>query len=329
MEQQLDKRLTKVIALPIMKKFDSLKDACEFINLSNSTGITVSCQNDFVVSGADPKTGEKLRWMYLNDYEKNGDKCENVPIICLNTLEIFPNMKTAGNKYNVEDYKIGRACLGKRKYCGIHPYTKERLIWMYLDEYKEMSLNDKTVKMNKVKEQSIIQKKGLDSYKYKVICLNTGEKFKRMSDAGKKYGVDDRRIYDACNGVVYGAGKDPKTGETLTWLYYKDYKNGESFPKKNIGKKSIICLNTGKVFRKMNMAADAYNIKYDTLRRALYGIRKSAGLDKNGAPLVWMFYDEYSSANGKELAKKRIAEANSPKEIFKILLKKNRMTATY
>lgn len=56
-------------------------------------------------------------------------------VICLNTMEVFNSIVEARDKYNSNH--IGRCCNGKQSYSGKHPITKERLKWMYKEDYEK------------------------------------------------------------------------------------------------------------------------------------------------------------------------------------------------
>ena len=65
-------------------------------------------------------------------------------VICLETLQVFETVKDAsiwiGHKSHCN---ICSCCTGKKKSCGKHPITGEKLHWMYYDEYlkqKEVTL---------------------------------------------------------------------------------------------------------------------------------------------------------------------------------------------
>lgn len=51
-----------------------------------------------------------------------------------------------------------------------------------------------------------------------VECVNTGEKFKSILDAGEKYGVKRSSISACCRGFNKTGGKD-KNGVGLVWRY--------------------------------------------------------------------------------------------------------------
>lgn len=57
-------------------------------------------------------------------------------VICLNTLQVFDTIKEAGIFYGIKSHNhIVSCCKHKRKYCGEHPDTKEKMQWMYYEEY--------------------------------------------------------------------------------------------------------------------------------------------------------------------------------------------------
>jgi rubrerythrin len=61
-----------------------------------------------------------------------------------------------------------------------------------------------------------------------VICITTGEIFKSIADAGRKYNINQCGIGECCRDKykIIGrksAGKHPITGEPLQWMYYEEY----------------------------------------------------------------------------------------------------------
>ena len=64
----------------------------------------------------------------------------------------------------------------------------------------------------------------------KVICLNNKQIFDCAKDAGIWSGSKNHKNYGSaiigcCRGKRKSAGKHPKTGEKLKWMYYEDYLN--------------------------------------------------------------------------------------------------------
>ena len=67
-------------------------------------------------------------------------------VICLNTLEIFPTVKSAKDKYNI--CSISDCCRGKAKSCG--KLNGEKLVWMYYKDYLLLSEDEIKYKIKTV-----------------------------------------------------------------------------------------------------------------------------------------------------------------------------------
>lgn len=65
------KHCRRVICLNNEKIFNSIKEAENFYNIK---GISLCCQGKYNYAGKDPITGEKLKWMYYDDYIQNQKK---------------------------------------------------------------------------------------------------------------------------------------------------------------------------------------------------------------------------------------------------------------
>lgn len=125
-----------------------------------------------------------------------------VPVICLNTLEIFESITEARNKYNISD--ISSCCSGKLYSAGRHPVTNEELVWQYLSDY----------------ENGVIPKE--KECFTKIVCVNTEEIFNGIYLAVAKYNIPSSSIVACCRGRFKKAGKLPN-GDEAVWMYYDDY----------------------------------------------------------------------------------------------------------
>jgi len=56
-------------------------------------------------------------------------------VVCLNTKEIFKKGRLGAKKYKVDLSSIIKCCKEKVKSAGMHPETKEKLKWMYYEDY--------------------------------------------------------------------------------------------------------------------------------------------------------------------------------------------------
>lgn len=82
------------------------------------------------------KTGEQNPFYGKKHTEESKKKmsegAKKRKVVCITTGEIFDSLKEAEIKYKGN---VGKACKGKQKFAGIHPETKEKLQWMYYEDY--------------------------------------------------------------------------------------------------------------------------------------------------------------------------------------------------
>jgi len=141
------KKVKKTICLTTKEIFDSLKEACKKYDNISQNSISKCCTHTIQYAGKHPETGEKMVWMYYDEFViKNqvsgwyDDYINNYinddKIICVNTKEIFNSQKEAINKYNIKGKSsISACCRNRRKSAGVHPNTGEQLQWMYYKDY--------------------------------------------------------------------------------------------------------------------------------------------------------------------------------------------------
>jgi DNA-directed RNA polymerase subunit RPC12/RpoP len=95
------------------------------------------------------KQGAKNNWCDYNPKEeliksgKNQSKKNVKEVICLNNNEKFNSLKEASAYYNINRDNISECCRGKRKYCRKDHVTKERLYWMYYEDYLKLNIKNK------------------------------------------------------------------------------------------------------------------------------------------------------------------------------------------
>ena len=162
----------------------------------------------------------------VTNYLKNGSKyglCKNYSskesmyrshgrdVICINTKKKFRSIVDGANYYGLLASDISKCCRRKSTYGGI--YNGEKMIWMYFDEYEKLSDYEKS--NYKPKENDVYTK---------VVCLNTHVLFNIMNDAKEWCNMKSTTgIVNCCTGKYKTSGKHPETGESLRWMYYKDY----------------------------------------------------------------------------------------------------------
>lgn len=152
-------------------------------------------------------------------------------------------------------------------------------------------------------------KLGMNSYDYKkernkfesrkIVCLNTKETFKSITEASILYKIDAGSISECC--MKYRKSAGAFNHKKLVWAYYEDYIGYSEEEIQKIlddeGKKNrkVICLNTGQIFNSIIEATKFYGFKSKSAICGCCNKRaKSAGKDNStGKKLRWMYYEEY------------------------------------
>ena len=225
---------TKVICLTTNEIFDSIKQASKYYNICH-TSIIKCCINKNTYGGK-LSNGEKLVWMYYEDYinatieeidkrksyinSKKKHSPSFIKVICLTTNEIFDSIAEASEYYNLQTSHISSCCKGNRKHCG-RDKNGNKLIWLYYDKY--LSMNENEIK-EYIESVNIDLTKGKYNKKStKVICITTKMIFDSMAEAGEYYKIKSfNNISQCCSGKIKNCGK-LDDGTLLTWMYYEDY----------------------------------------------------------------------------------------------------------
>ena len=185
-------------------------------------------------------------------------------------------------KYNVGNTSISHCCNEELKSAGkLDDGTP--LVWMYYDEYLNITEEEIQEKLNKKD--------------IRVILLNTKEIFPTMKQCVEKYDVSYSNISQCCSGKIKKAGK-LNDGTPLVWMYYRDYSNITEEEKRNKMKEAdsrVILLNTNEIFPSITEGAKEYNINQGNISQCCNKKLKSAGKHPvTGEKLIWMFYSEYN-----------------------------------
>ena len=213
-----------VICITTGKIFDTARNGANYYKCDESQ-LTKCCRNK--QHSAGKLNGEKLVWMWLDDYEKSSkvriqekinekDKIffknnihpRSKEIICITTNKVFKTIKDASEFYNIGKTGISQNLSGKVNSSG--EINGEPLVWIYLEDYKKFTeeeirrrLNVKNIKDNRV------------------ICITTGMIFKSATEASIYYNINYSGIGKCCKGKSNYCGK-LKDGTPLVWEYYKD-----------------------------------------------------------------------------------------------------------
>lgn len=94
-------------------------------------------EKDYIKLGVDgiSKKKKKSKYYYGIDHFSTAIK-----IICINDNKIFESMEDGRRYYNIKSTGgISECCSGKKKSCGKHPVTGEKLKWMYYEDYLKLN----------------------------------------------------------------------------------------------------------------------------------------------------------------------------------------------
>lgn len=137
----------------------------------------------------------------------------------------------------------------------------------------------------------------------KVICLNTGEIFNCINDAGEYYRCQHVDISRCCKGKRNTCGQ-LEDGTKLKWMYLEDYNNlNEREKKEKLNEdrktKKVICITTNEIFKSIADASKFYDIQSSGISRCCKGESRFCGKLIDGTKLTWMFLSDYDR-DGKE-----------------------------
>lgn len=139
------------------------------------------------------------------------DNHKSISVVLLNTGEVFESINIASKKFNISSGSISRCC-NKDGYKYAGTLNGEKLVWMFLNEYR--NLNNKEIRL-------ILNQNLKRSNSKKIISLNNKQIFETIKDAGLKYNIPPNNISKNCKGKSNYAGKI--NGEPAKWMYYEDY----------------------------------------------------------------------------------------------------------
>lgn len=203
----LEGRSRKIICVTTGEVFDKMSYAADKYYNGNMAGIHNCCNLEY--ASIISSTGEKLQWLYYEDYLGGVKPLELVDhrVICITTGKVFDNAMRGAEYYNIDYSHIHRNCKKESNYCG----TLEdgiKLQWLYYNDY-----------INGAKQVEIKDDR--------VVCVTTGEVFANAGVAARHYHIDKSAINKVCRGVRKTCGK-LSDGTPLVWKRFVDYNNESS-----------------------------------------------------------------------------------------------------
>lgn len=140
--------------------------------------------------------------------------------------------------------------------------------------------------------------RGQDTQKKKVVLMTTGETFMGLNEVAKLFKLNSNTLARTCAVGGY-LGHDKRTGIQYQWGYEADYLSGVHIVarKYHDALRSVVCLDTGKLFHNVMEASDAYNIpNYLHILDVCEGHRSYAGKHPiKKVRLSWMYLEDYES----------------------------------
>ena len=225
----------------------------------------------------------------IDGYNKGENSTSSVSVVCLNTKEIFPSIKSACDKYGFSTHaNIVSCCTGKSKSCGTDS-NNNPLIWRYESDYLDMinSCVDIDKEIQQLIKNAGRNRKGENHPNYgkirssehnhknriahskEVIC--NGETFLNGKEFAEKYGLN----YNTVRGWLNGNSRIPQKYADMGLRYKNEniaiqsVQTGMKKGKDNHFSKKVIC--DGIVFDTISQFALSYNITLSKASKWLRG----------------------------------------------------------
>ena len=134
--------------------YSTIAEPSKIYNIDDK-GILNCCRGNDFSAGKDLNTGEKLFWMYTDDYNKLNKRevikylidkkvkeyTENISgkaVYCTTTNEVFNSIMDAVRTYGGNESGIRKCCRGEMKTSGTLQ-NGTRLTWVFLKDYVEIN----------------------------------------------------------------------------------------------------------------------------------------------------------------------------------------------
>ena len=216
-----------VIRLDTLKSYPSIKEAEREIGYGISAVIRKSQEDK-----------EGVKWCYLIDYEMDriphivAKKNRQEAVICLETSQRFESQKEEETEYGLSGGSISRVLEKDTSVKGFH--------WVTEASYSEEKVA--TARM------SIAQ--------FKVVCLETGQRYKTYADAAIDFGIKSASVEHAVKS---------KSHFTTAGYHFMDCSEYDLLSKEEIAKvikieryRKVVCVETGALYKNASAAAKTY-----------------------------------------------------------------------
>lgn len=234
------------------------------------------------------KLSESLKALGTHKLGRKGkDNVNAKPVILLNTMEVFPSSREAGEKYNVNKQYIKNACNYKEGVhtAGKHPETGEGLYWQYYYPDKEYIYIP----------PSIIHSKNNKNKSYvhgKIYYVEGNKIYNSVEEVSNDLGLSVTYIRKCCEHNI-------KTKNGKHFLYYDEYvemseeeveqiRRERKFSDERIdrlywehnhnnGNKFFLCIDTNTLYFSSMEAEQKTGINHSSIVRCCKGKQETAG----------------------------------------------------
>lgn len=171
-------------------------------------------------------------------------------VVCLNTKKIYDCQRDVIKDHDIKSScEVGAAADGIRQFAG-HDQNGNPLIWVRYEEFINMTNADIETRLNAIVKQT---------NERQMLCLNTMQIFNGIASASRYCGSSVSGITRCAQSWVgkqtghirRHSGKDPNSGEMLSWIYKDDYDTLSNNDKQ-------------KIFEILKIRRDSYEYYYKT-----------------------------------------------------------------
>lgn len=204
-------------------------------------------------------------------------------IICLNNKKVYDCIKDASDELQVSNGAISHICMDNNRHKMIKGFG-----FYYYDEFIKLSTVDQENLINKFfdyRNSNFIEDK-------RCVCLETGEVFSGVVEAGRIYNLQQTDIARCCKHKL-------KHVKNTHWLYYPEYISLTPLEILNIiNKYKVYCLETGEIFNGGTVAGKKYGMHWCNVSMQC----KNKGKDKRKKyPYHFIYYLDYLKQTQPEL----------------------------
>ena len=193
-------------------------------------------------------------------------------IICLNDGKIYNTITEAHKATGVARCMISNICAGRKHM--IYGYG-----FKYLDDYNKLSSEEQ----KKIRKDFMEYRERSLNKSTACVCLEHRKIFSNFREASKAYKCNVSSIRLCCEHQMYKAGN-------FHWIYLKEYQGlSDKDIEQIIYRKTIICLETKKLYEKCTHAAKCHNISSSSVWLQCHGGK----FIKDKPDLHFMYYLDY------------------------------------